>query len=149
MEIDNKKSTARAKLFLVRLPLLLFLVILVLTLMEVFESSLWLIISASIFILTLIVVIVGRLHFVNISIGPSEILIKYYHLFPLITDYQEILIQLSDKPNFEIRKSFFGLVPILIISLNTSRGRAVYPKVPLSLLPKRDLSDLMKKLEIS
>jgi len=149
MEIDNKKSTARAKLMLVRLPLLLFLVILVLTLMEVFDSSLWLIISVSIFILTLLVVIVGRLHFVNISIGQSEILIKFYHLFPLITDYQEILIQLSDKPNFEIRKSFFGLVPILIISLNTSRGRAVYPSVPLSLLPKRDLIDLMKKLEIS
>jgi len=148
MEIENIKATSRAKLWLIRMPLLALLVILVLTLMDVFPSAIWLIISAGLFILTLLTVLLGRLHYVNFSFSKSEIQIRYYHLFPLVTDYQELDIQTSDHPEFEVRYWFFNLVPILYISVSTSQGRAVYPPIPLGLLPASDFTQLLDQLGI-
>jgi hypothetical protein len=148
MNIENSKATGRAKLLLIRLPLLAVLVILVLTMLEVFPSATILIIFAGIFILTLLTVLVGRLHYINISIKKTEVLIRHYHLFPLLADYQELLVQKSDNPEFLIRYSFFGFIPVLYINIYTSKGKAVYPAVPLGLLSKDEVNNLKKELDI-
>lgn len=148
MEIENLKATSRAKFWLIRMPLLLVLVVLVLTLMDVIPTAIWLIISAGVFAFTLMIVLIGRLQYVKLSIDSKEILLRYYHLFPLITDYQELQIALSDKPKFDLKYSFFGLIPILYISIQTSQGRAVYPPIPLSLVSKNDIKKLTKDLSL-
>lgn len=146
MEIENQKATSRAKLWLIRMPLLLVLVILVLTLMDVMPSAIWLIISAGIFVLTLLSVIIGRFQYVKLSISSKEILIRHYHLFPLISDYQELLITRSDNPEFNLKYSFFGQIPVLHVTIQTSQGKAVYPSIPLSLLSKKELKKLIEGL---
>jgi len=147
MEIKNKKATIRAKFWLVRMPLLIFLVILVLTLLEVLPSPVWLFIAAGLFIFTLLIVIIGRFHYVHFSIDQEEIIIRYYHIFPLLRDFQEILIQQSDEPDFSLERTFFGKVPVLIITLHTSRGSAKYPPIPISLLPRIETEELLKALK--
>lgn len=149
MIIENSRATSRVKLFLIRLPLLLLLILLVLTMMDVFPDALLLIISAGLFLTTLLIVLVGRLHYVSLSFEPSEILIRHYHIFPLISDYQELLIQKSDNPDFELKHTFFGWIPLLHISINTSQGRAVYPPVPLGLFSGSDIAILKKELDIT
>lgn len=146
MEIENKKATTRAKILLIRLPLLAVLIVLVLTLMEVIPTAFWLIISAGVFLATLLVVLIGRLHYARFIFTDKEVTIRFYHLFPLITDYQEILVQRSDNPSFSIKKSFLSLIPLLRIKLHTSQGSAVYPSIPLSLFSKEETDQLMKEL---
>ncbi len=148
-ELDNKNATSFAKLWLIRMPLLVFLVLLVLTLMEVLPSAIWLIISAGLFILTLLIVLIGRLHYVKFSFSKEEIIVRFFHLFPLITDYQEILITRSDDPQFAVKYSLYGLIPLLSITIHTSQGEAVYPPIPLSLLSKKELQQLLEELKIS
>jgi len=146
MEFENQKSTNRAKLFLVRLPLMALLIILVLTLMDVIPKATWLIITAGVFLITLLVVLIGRLHYAHFSISSKQLIIRYYHLFPLITDYQEIVVQRSDRPQFEIKYKFFGLIPVLFIKLQTSQGNAIYPPVPLGLFYKDEINLLREEL---
>ncbi len=149
MKIDNKQAANRTKIWLVRMPLLIVLVLLVLTIMEVLPSTIWLIISAGYFFISLLVVLIGRFHYVNFSFKQKEIVIRFFHLFPLITDHQEIRIQHSDNPNFLLKKSFFGMIPILNITINTSQGKASFPPISLSLLSKKALHQLMVELKIS
>jgi len=146
MEFDNKKSTTRAKLLLVRLPLMTVLIVLVLTLMDIIPSPIWLIISAGVFVTTLLIVLIGRFHYASFSFSPREIIIKYYHLFPLITDYQEIVVQRSDSPQFNIRDTFFGLNPILHIKIQTSQGNAIYPPIPLGLFSKEEINQILEEV---
>ena len=149
MELKNLKATNRIKLWLVRMPLLVLLILLVLTVMEVLPSAIYLIISAGIFLITLLTVLIGRFHYVHISIKPDEVLLRHYHLFPLLADYQEILINKSDKPNFSLTRKFFGLIPVLNIEITTSQGKAGYSPIPLSLLSKEELQRLIKGLGVS
>jgi hypothetical protein len=146
MEIENLKAARRAKLWLIRIPLLLVLVILVLTLMDIIPSFIWLIISAGIFLITLLSVLVGRMQYVKISSDSSEILIRHYHLFPLISDYQELLIQRSDNPEFELKNTFLNMIPVLHITIHTRQGNAFYPPIPLGLISKNDLKKLTDDL---
>ncbi len=146
IEIENLKTSSRAKLWLIRMPLLLVLVILVLTLMEVIPTFIWLIVSAVFFLLTLLTVVVGRMQYVKISGDSEEVLIRHYHLFPLIRDYQELLVTRSDNPEFEIRNTFFNIIPVLHITIHTSQGNAIYPPIPLSLISKNELKKLTDEL---
>lgn len=149
MEIENQKATNRAKLLMVRMPLLVVLILLVLTVMEILPSAIWLIISAGVFIIALLLVLIGRLHYISFSIKPDEVLIRHYHLFPLITDYQEIMIKQSDNPHFTMKESLFGMIPVLNIEITTSQGKAVYPAIPLSLISKKKLQQLLTALGVS
>lgn len=148
MEIENKKATNITKILLIRVPLLVVLIVLVLTMMEVIPSAIWLIISAGVFLVTLLSVLLGRMHYVYFSFSEREIVMRHFHLFPLIRDFQEFSVQISDNPEFEIRYWFFKLVPVLYVQISTSQGRAVYPPIPLSLLSKDDRTELQKQLGI-
>lgn len=148
MKIDNTRATKLTKLWLIRIPLLIFLVLLVLTVMEVIPTAIWLIISGGIFICTLLLILIFRLNYFKISFTKDDITVRYFHIFPLLSDYQEIMISRSDDPEFELRYSFFGKIPLLHISLQTSQGRAKYPAIPLSLLSRKDLEILKEELQI-
>jgi hypothetical protein len=141
MVFSNIQAVQRGKFILIRIPLIITLIILVLQVFEILQIPYLLIISASTTLLALISTLVFRLFFVEVELNETGVSIKYYHLFPLVREFQKIEITKGQLSDLEYSESFGGLVGVMKISVLTNRGRATYPDVPLTLFkkPKREI----------
>lgn len=143
--INNQRRVQKIKLLLLRVPLILTLILLVLQLFELGPFGLPLIILASLTLLGILLTLVLRMHFIEASLKGSTLIIKYYHLFPLIRTYQKAEIQAESLTGYRTRKIIGTLVESLILKVNTVKGIAEFPEIPLTLLNRTE-RDALKKL---
>jgi len=136
MTFSNIESVNRAKFLLIRIPLILTLIVLVLQMFEIFSIPYLLISSAAYTVLAMISTLVFRMFFVNIEISQDGIIIKYYHLFPLVREFQKIEIGQGQLAEMEYKKSMGGIVSVIELQVKTKVGVAKYPEIPLTLFKK-------------
>ena len=148
MKVNNQKFSTRAKIFLIRLPLMITLVVLVLVLFQVFTLPALLIGSAAVFLLCLLATLILRLHYAGIEISDEQISIKYYHLFPLIREFKRIEIERKNLHSASLEKRLSGRIIVLILSETTADGNANYPEIPLSFFTKEQISEIKQALSL-
>lgn len=147
MKINNHSNTLKAKIFLVRIPLILVLTLLVLQLLEVINQPTLLISSVSLFVLAIGSTLILRMHYVEFDFQSDELSIKYYSVFPLIREYQRIEIKKGDLAQFEIIGKMGGWIPVLILTIHSGGGLANFPEIPLSILSDSDQQLLSNQLK--
>ena len=146
MTFSNIKSINRAKYLLIRVPLIITLTILVLRLFEVFIIPYLLLVSAAITVLALISTLVFRMFFVDVEFTDEGVVIKYYHLFPLVREFQKIEIPRGQLTEIMLKKSLGGLVSVMELHVETNRGIAVYPEIPLTFFKKPIQKDIVNQI---
>ncbi len=146
MTFSNIESINRAKFLLIRIPLILTLIILVLQMVNIFSIPYLLISSASFTVLAMISTLVLRMFYVNVEISQDGIIIKYYHLFPLVREFQMIEIGRGQLAEIDHKKSWGGMVSVMEIQVKTNRGVAKYPEIPLTLFKKHIRGNIVNEI---
>lgn len=136
MTFSNIESINRAKFLLIRFPLIVTLIVLVLLMFNLFTIPYLLISCASFTFLAIISTLVFRMFYVNIEITQDRIVIKYYHLFPMVREFQKIEIARGQLAEIDHKKSWGGMVSVMELQVKTNRGVAKYPEIPLTLFKK-------------
>ena len=136
MTFSNIKSINRAKFLLIRIPLIVTLIVLVSLMINLFSIPYLFISCASFTVLAMISTLVFRMFYVNIDISQDVIIIKYYHLFPMVREFQKIEIARGQLSEIDHKKSWGGMVSVMELQVKTNRGVATYPEIPLTLFNK-------------
>lgn len=143
MKFNTRSNTIKAKFLLIRVPLILVLTVLVLRMFDVISNPRILIGFALLFVLSLASTIIFRLHYLEVEISKKVLDIKYYHIFPLIREYQHIEINIENLVKVEIKKHLAGLVRVLVLSVKTENGIASFPEIPIILLKRNEQAELL------
>lgn len=137
MIISNHKAVQRAKIWLIRVPLMLTLTVLVLYLFDWFpvKEVLW--VLAGLTVLCILATLVLRMHFIEVSVEAGKLYVRFYHVFPLIREYRMVEVPPGQLLRAEIRPVTWGLTEVLLLTVQTTRGVAVFPELPLTLMSRK------------
>ncbi len=146
LSINNKKEVIWAKFMLIRIPLLLFIGILVVYLFFEWKMPWLLFTTGGLFVICLLITLVFKLHFFQCDISESSVRIRFYHLFPLIREFRIIEVENTALEAAKINKRMGGRLISLSLSELTTEGVAVYPEIPLSFIGQAALVQLEQTL---
>lgn len=76
-----------------------------------------------------------------------KLVLRYYPLHPFHDKFKSIEIPKSQLSHFEIKNTFFGLKPEIILYQQTDKGLAKYPPVCISSLSKSDREKMVISLK--
>jgi hypothetical protein len=145
MTIDIRLKTGQLKLaFVLLISLTLFL--LIYSTIEGIEKNLILFVISIILGICYIFMLILKLHYFYFNDDKNKIIIRFYNSHPFFRKYKAFEIPKNNVKNFDITESFFGLKKELTIEVSTKTGSFEYPPVSISLLSKKEIKALEKKL---
>ena len=86
-------------------------------------------------------------NFVELLVTDTELQFNYYSVASTMRNYQSIEFPLEQLAGYELKKSFFGLRKMLTISVTSKYGIADYPPISVTLMNKKELSQIFKVLK--
>lgn len=147
MTIHNLDTVNRAKLWLIRLPLMITLMVLVAQLLDWIHVTEILIALGAITILCILATLILRMHYIEVSQSDGKLFIRFYHLFPLIREYRMVEIPDGQLLKMEMKPAVMGLTEVLILTVNTTRGVAVFPELPLTLVSQDKRQEMFRLIQ--
>jgi hypothetical protein len=85
--------------------------------------------------------------FVELLVTDTELQFNYYSVASTMRSYQSIEFPLEQLAGYELKKSFFGLRKMLTISVTSKYGIADYPPISVTLMNKKELSQIFRVLK--
>jgi hypothetical protein len=153
MILDTQKSTIRIQL---RKLIFLFLLVLFLVLLYTtgyfyqpvlgIERNQFAIAAVLLYIFYYSLTYLRDIHYFYFNNNSSKIIIRYYSLKPLSSDQNSLEIAKPDFHKYEIKNTMGGLRKYLVVYQRTARGIAKYPPISISILKKKDVSQLIHEL---
>jgi hypothetical protein len=148
-EINNKRGTVLAKLFLIHLPVTLMLVTGLLAVFLVIHVWWPVIVSGCLVLAGLLITVILKLQHVTIRISEEKILVLYYPVRILANSYKRIEIPKELFAGGRFRSSLFGMRRELILFEWASGGeKASYPPVSMLLFGKSDRLKISKLFNV-
>jgi len=89
-----------------------------------------------------------KLYFVSVSNDDGKIKIRYYYIHPLFQKLNSIEIPFNEFHSYEVQDAYSGFNKYLLIYQKTRKGVAVYPKISIAALQKKEwrkIEDILKK----
>jgi len=148
-EIDNKRGTVLAKLFLIQIPVALILVTGLLAVFLVIHVWWPVFVSGGLVLAGLLITVILHLQHVTIRISEDKIHVLYYPVRILSNSYKRIEIPKDLFAGGGLRSSLFGLRRELILLEWAAGGeKASYPPVSLLLFSKSDRLEISKLFNV-
>lgn len=85
--------------------------------------------------------------FFELLVTDDRMQVNFYSVSSTFRNYQSIEIYLHQLKNFHVKQQFGGLVKQLILSVESKYGLADYPPVSISILTKKERSQLLLVLQ--
>lgn len=138
-EIDNKRGTVLAKLFLIHIPVALMLVTGLLAVFLVIHVLWPVLVSGGLVLAGLLITVILHLQHVTIRISEEKIHVLYYPVRILANSYKRIEITKELFAGGKFSPSLLGLRHELVLFEWAASGeKASYPPVSLLLFTKSD-----------
>lgn len=147
VSINNLDTVKRAKMLLIRIPLMITLLVLVAQLLGWIHVTVLLIALGAITLLSILATLILKMHFIEVSIAEGKLFIRFYHLFPLIREYRMVEVPMGQLIQVEIKPAVFGLTEVLVLTVNTTKGVAVFPELPLTLVKPDKREEIFRLIQ--
>ncbi|HON19506.1 MAG TPA: hypothetical protein PK990_10140 [Salinivirgaceae bacterium] len=148
MILENKDKAKKIKFLYLIVPIVIAITIIVFVVFGI-DWGLWVIIPVSLVgILFLFFITQMKYYFIRAEIDSKKVNFKFYQITPFYTEYQSYDIRPDQLDSYEINRTFFGLVPQLILFVRTPKGKARYPALSLSAYNKIQRDQLERALNL-
>lgn len=153
MKVDNRLRTAKLKIMYTISGIVIFALSLYLY-FEHHQKAIYPIAynyvlpGAIIILLSLyFIFLLRRLDYFFIEFLGQKIVVRYYTAYPIFRKYKAIEIPKSYFYDYKIKSYFFGFRKTVQFIVNTPKGKFSYPPVSISLLSKKQNTELVKMLD--
>lgn len=142
--VDNQIQTAKIKLaYIVTLPIGLLLLFSPAFISLARIETIAGIVMGALLLLTFIILFIINPQYFYFSIeNNSKIIIRNYHAFPAFRKYKAFEMNVSSLQDYEIRKSFFGLLKTIRFTVLTKNKVGKYPWISLSAVSEKEIKSL-------
>lgn len=147
MTINNQNRAASIKLFYYLLTFIYLATTILLLYLRVEAIYFTLGIISALFMLVIIFSLYMNFNFIIFQETQHKLVLRYYPLHPFHDKFKSIEIPKSQLSHFEIKNTFFGLKPEIILYQQTDKGLAKYPPVCISSLSKSDREKMVISLK--
>lgn len=147
MTINNQNRAASIKLFYYLLTFIYLATTILLLYLRVEAIYFTLGIISALFMLVIIFSLYLNFNFIIFQETQHKLVLRYYPLHPFHDKFKSIEIPKSQLSHFEIKNTFFGLKPEIILYQQTDKGLAKYPPVCISSLSKSDREKMVISLK--
>ncbi len=145
MKIDNRLQTAKLKIYY----MLMLGLILSLSAYYKFErqAGLGYMIVAVVIALVYLVLLLRKSDYFFIEFTGNKATVRYYTAHPFLRKYRAFEIPKVYFYDYEIKKTLGGFRKTVQFTIKTPKGRFNYPPLSISLLTKKQETELIKILE--
>jgi len=145
MKIDNRLQTAKLKIYY----MLMLGLILSLSAYYKFErqAGLGYMIAAIVIALVYLVLLLRKSDYFFIEFTGNKATVRYYTAHPFLRKYRAFEIPKAYFYDYEIKKTLGGFRKTVQFTIKTPKGRFNYPPLSISLLTKKQETELIKILE--
>ncbi|MDD2385895.1 MAG: hypothetical protein PHP52_03840 [Bacteroidales bacterium] len=146
MVINKKELSARIKLGIMLISLVLVALVVVSLIFSWSKNHLFEYILVGVYVLFMAFVFVKNYNYVYYNSDGPKIIFRYIPLSPLTAGNYSIEIPRRDFVNAELKTSFFGLRKYLILYVKSAQGVAKFKPVSLSIMSKSEINDIISEL---
>ena len=145
MKIDNFKSAGKITLILPVMLLISVILIVYPFVDNIINKDSWIIAGGLLFLFYLIIFL-SRPHYFYFEPKHKSIIIRFYNPHPLFIRRSAFEVLYSDFVKYEITSTLGGYRKNLILHIKQGKKVGKYPSVSVTLLNKKQMSDLKKEL---
>jgi hypothetical protein len=113
----------------------------------VFEMFTIMVILASLFLITVLLINMLNFQYVKISEGRNKLVVRYYSIFAFERNYETFEFSVTQLRNVVVRKYFLGLKWDITFIIRVQKGLAEFPPVCFSAIPPGERSKLVMMLK--
>lgn len=146
MVINTKELSARIKLGIMFLSLLLIGFIVVSLIFSWSEKHVFEFVLGTVYVLFMIFVFIKNYNYVYYNTDGPKIIIRYIPLRPLAAGNYSIEIPRRDFVKAELKTGFLGLKKDLLLYVRSQQGVAKFKPVSLTIMTKSEIADVMNEL---
>ncbi|MDD2635235.1 MAG: hypothetical protein PHW82_07015 [Bacteroidales bacterium] len=146
MVINKKELSARIKLGIMLISLVLIALVVASLIFSWSKNHLLEYVLVGVYVLFMAFVFIKNYNYLYYNSDGPKIIIRYIPLSPLTAGNYSIEIPRRDFVRAELKTSFFGLKKNLIVYVRSAQGVAKFKPVSLSILSKKEINEILNEL---
>ena len=146
MVINKKELSARIKLGVMLISLVLIALVVTSLIFSWSKNHLLEYILAGVYILFITFVFIKNYNYVYYNSDGPKIIIRYIPLRPLAAGNYSVEIPRRDFVKAELKTSFLGLSKNLLLYVRSSQGVAKFKPVSLTIMSKKEINEILTEL---
>lgn len=145
MKVDNLFQTAKLKIYYMLMLGLIFS----LSVYYRFErqAGYGYLIAVGFIVLVYLFLLLRKSDYFFIEYTGNKVIVRYYTAHPFLRKYRAFEIPKAYFYDYEIKKSWGGLIKTVQLSVRTPKGKFKYPPLSISLMTEKQEIELVKILE--
>ncbi len=154
MTIDLQRTAIKIRLRGLFMAVLFVCLVCIVLFLEVFKNPVlglsrahFILIISILYLLYSLYTFLLDLNYIYFNDDGQKIIFRYYSMRPLSQDKNSVEIPKDSFAGFEIRKTFLGLVPKIILYQKDRAGLFRYPPVSISSLSEKEKNLLLRSLQ--